>query len=450
MRASRIFAGIFLAVTALAFASPVVVADTIPIPGLSVQSLPGTYSTAIAVRAPLDGSGRLFIIEKSPSSGSGRIRVFKNGALLATPFLTVAVSGSGTSENGLLGLAFHPNFGKVGLPHNDEFYIAYTRPSADPKLGTTPDQAIARYTVPSLTSDVANPTGTIVLRVPDLASNHNGGDIHFGPDGYLYYSMGDSGAQGNPHGFAECLWKKAADNNPATCGTSTATYFLLGKIMRIDVDTRGGAVTADMCGSSGISPAEYSIPPTNPFVATSNTCDEIFLYGFRNPYRFSFDRETGNMVIGDVGQSQYEEITVQTAGTGGSDHGWSRCEGRHYYDVSGTGTTCPATTGTVAPVIETAHSAGDCAIIGGYVFRGPSVALRGTYFYGDNCAGGKLRYATAGAPETDWSPGAIHDAGLAVGTPYGYGEDEYGNLYIAQNSSVMKIVPEFIMASGFE
>ena len=420
------------------------IASAQSIPGLSVVAVPGSYSEPVAVRAPHDGSGRLFIVQKG-----GSIRVVKNGALLPTPFLTVSVTTS--SESGLLGLAFHPNFGKVGLPHNDEFYIAYTRPGADPRLGTTPDQVIARYTVPSLGSDVANASGTIVLRTPDLAGNHNGGDIHFGPDGYLYSSMGDGGPQNNPHGFAGCLWKKPADFDQGSCGTNpTGTqYFLLGKILRIDVDNRGGTVTADMCGSSGISPAQYSIPADNPHVGTSNTCDEIFLYGFRNPWRFSFDRQTHDLVIGDVGQNTYEEVTVQAAGDIGGNHGWSRCEGRHYFDESGTGTTCPATTGTIAPVIEYSHSFG-CAVTGGYVFRGPSARLRGTYFYGDSCVGA-LWYATAGAAQTNWSPSGIQDTTLGVGAPYGYGEDEYGNLYIAQsNGTVYKIVSDFIFDDGFD
>ena len=415
------------------------------IPGLFATNItPGTsYPSPVAVRAPHDGSGRLFIVQQG-----GLIRIVKNGAVLPTPFLTVGVTSS--SESGLLGLAFHPNFGKVGLPHNDEFYVTYTRPSGDPRLGSSPDQVIARYTVPTLDSNVANPTGTLVLRVPDLAANHNGGDIHFGSDGYLYSSMGDGGPQENPNHFAECLWKKPATSSSACGDTGGTQYYLLGKIMRIDVDTRGGAVTSDMCGSNGISPAQYSIPSDNPHVGTGNTCDEIWLHGFRNPFRFSFDRLTGNLIIGDVGQYLYEEVTVQAAGTSGSDHGWSRCEGRHAFDATATGTTCPSTTGTIEPVIEYGHGSG-CAVIGGFVYRGPSARLRGTYFYGDSCES-DLRYATAAAPGTDWSPGGIQNSMLTLtGNTYGFGEDESGNLYIARsNSTVLKISSDFIFDSGFD
>ncbi|ANB19442.1 PQQ-dependent sugar dehydrogenase [Dokdonella koreensis] len=413
------------------------------IPGVTLTQIPGSYISPVAVRAPHDGSGRLFVVKQG-----GEIRVIKSGAMLPTPFLTVSVNFSG--ESGLLGLAFHPNFGKPALAHNDEFYVFYTRPNGDPRLGATPDQVVARYTVPTPDADVANPAGTIVLRIPDLAGNHNGGDIHFGPDGYLYISSGDSGAQGNPYQFAECLWKKPASSGSACGATGGTQYYLLGKILRIDVDTRGGAVGAEMCGSNGISPAEYSIPAGNPHAATSSTCDEIWAHGFRNPWRMSFDRATGDLVIGDVGQGTYEEITVEPAGVGGGDHGWSRCEGRHYYDASGSGTTCPGTTGTIAPVIEYAHGEG-CAVSGGYVYRGPATAFHGTYFYGDSCSS-RLWYATASGPT--WDTGGIQMTSPASGNIYGFGEDEAGNLYIARsNSTIWRIDIELgdaIFADDFE
>ncbi|UXI68451.1 PQQ-dependent sugar dehydrogenase [Tahibacter amnicola] len=402
-----------------------------------------TFSEPVAVRAPKDGSNRLFVVQKG-----GVIRVIKNNVLLATPFLTKSVTT--TSESGLLGLAFHPNFGKAGLPHNNEFYIFYTRPSGDPRLGSQPDQVVARHTVSPSNPDVANPTGTIVLRIPDLAGNHNGGDIHFGADGYLYISSGDGGPQSNPHGFAECLWLKPADNNKNSCGTnpSGTQYYLLGKMLRIDVDNRGGAVTSDMCGSNGISPAEYSIPGANPHTGTSNTCDEIWSRGFRNPWRFSFDRADNRMIIGDVGQNTYEEVTVEPGNsTGGSDHGWSRCEGRHYDDASGTGTTCPATTSTVAPVIEYSHSFG-CAVVGGFVYRGPLPSMRGTYFYSDSCTGTLWWADTTGAT---WDSGGLNNTGLGSGGVYGFGEDENGEIYVAEGGGeIHRLAPNTIFTDGFE
>jgi glucose/arabinose dehydrogenase len=439
MRLASAFAAALLAVVTVPAAAA-------PPAGLFLTRVPNastTFSTPVALRAPNDGSGRLFVVEKG-----GNIRVIKNGALLATPFLTLGVTQS--SESGLLGLAFHPNFGKPDLPHNTEFYIFYTRPSADPRLGTTPDQAVARYTVPSLTSDVANSTGTIVLRLPDLAGNHNGGDIHFGRDGYLYVSSGDSGAQNNPHGFAECLWKKPADNNRNSCGTNPSgiQYFMLGHMLRIDVDNRGGTVTPDMCGSSGISPAEYSIPANNPHVATSNTCNEIWASGFRNPWRFSFDREDHRLIIGDVGQGSYEEITVSADGVGGLDHGWSRCEGRHYFTTSGSGTTCPSVSSTIGPVIEYDHT-NACAVTGGFVYRGPYAPMRGTYFYGDSCSSDLFWSESTGST---WDSGGINRmTGLGTGSIYGFGEDVDGNVYITRsNGQVHRITTDQIFEDDFE
>ncbi len=408
---------------------------------LALTPIAGTYSEPVALRAPHDGSGRLFIVQKG-----GVIRVVKNDALLTTPFLTV--SATTVSESGLLGLAFHPNFGKAAQAHNDEFYIAYTRPSGDPQLGAEPDQAIARCTVPSLTSDVANPSCTLVARVPDLADNHNGGDIHFGNDGYLYWSMGDSGAQDNPYHFAECLWKKPATSGSSCTPGGGVNYFLLGKILRLDVDNRGGSVTADMCASSGISPAQYSIPASNPHVGTSNTCDEIWDHGFRNPWRFSFDRLTHDLIIGDVGQDSYEEIDVHAGGTtGGRDYGWSRCEGRHYKDTAGSGTTCPATTSTYAPVIEYGHGVG-CAVTGGFVYRGAIGQMRGTYFYGDSCSG-TLWYADATG--STWDSGGQLDTGLSSSSIYGFGEDEAGNLYVTfAGGTVSKLTSDILYSDSFE
>jgi glucose/arabinose dehydrogenase len=439
MRLTVSFAAALLAAAA-------VTATAAPPAGMFLTRVPNastTFSSPVALRAPNDGSGRLFVVEKG-----GAIRVIKNGALLATPFLSRSVTTS--SESGLLGLAFHPNFGKPSLPHNTEFYIFYTRPSADPRLGTTPDQVVARYTVPTPDADVANTTGTIILRLPDLAGNHNGGDIHFGPDGFLYVSSGDSGDQNNPHGFAECLWKKPADSNQGSCGTnpSGTQYYLLGKMLRIDVDTRGAAATADMCGSNGIAPAEYSIPAGNPHTGTSNTCDEIWSAGYRNPWRFSFDRQDGRLIIGDVGQGSWEEITVSASGVGGQDHGWSRCEGRHYFNAPGSGTNCPAITSTVAPVIEYGHSSA-CAVSGGFVYRGPYVPMRGTYFYADSCSSDLWWSESTGAT---WDSGGINRlTGLGTGSVYGFGEDEAGNVYITRsNGQVHRITTDGIFADGFQ
>lgn len=394
----------------------------------------------VAIRAPADGSGRIFIVGQN-----GAIRIVKNGVLLPTPFLTVPVTYSG--ESGLLGLAFHPNFGKPSLPHNNEFYVAFNRPGADSRLGSSPDVALARYTV-SANPDVANTTATLVLRIPDIASNHNGGDIHFGPDGYLYMSSGDGGVQGDTNGFAMCLWKKAADGNPANCGSGTPTYFLMGKILRLDVDNPAPAVTADMCGSNGISPPQYSIPADNPHVGTSNTCDEIWLHGFRNPWRTSFDRTTGDFWIGDVGQSTREEISVRANGS--SDpyfYGWRCLEGTGTYNSSNV---CASPPANVLPVMEYTHGGGRCAITGGFRFRGPIASLDGMYVFSDACTS-EIFFGKPAAGNT-WTYTVWRDDSDGYGTYSGFGEDEYGNLYVAntQDGRVSKFVSDHIFDNGFD
>lgn len=418
-------------------------AQTVP-PDLDLELVTSGINSPIAVRAPDDGSGRIFIVGQN-----GAIRIFKNGALLPTPFLTVPVDFGG--EAGLLGLAFHPNYGKPDLPHNNEFYVAFNRPDSDPNIGSAPDVAIARYTV-SGNPDIANSSGTLVLRVPDIASNHNGGDIHFGPDGYLYMSTGDGGTQGDPHGFAMCLWKKAADNNPANCGSGTPTYFLMGKILRLDVDNRGGAVTADMCGSQGISPAQYSIPADNPHVGTSNTCDEIWLRGFRNPWRTSFDRSTGDFWIGDVGQGSWEEISLRTVNsTEPTFYGWRCLEGAHTYNSSNV---CASPPANVLPVMEYSHGGGRCAITGGFRYRGPITPLNGMYIFSDACTS-EIFFGKPGTGGS-WTYTEWRDDADGYGTYSGFGEDEAGNLYVVhtQDGEVYKFVSplstDVIFVDGFD
>src|SRR5688500_15288620 len=310
-----------------------VAAQTIPA-DLDLELVTDGVAAPIGVRAPRDGSGRLFVI-----SQAGTIRVIKDGVLLPTPFLTVPVSYPDNGTSGLLGLAFHPNYGLAGQLHNDEFYVVSMRPAgcaADGGcLGEGPDEVLERYTVSAGNPDVADPVGTTVLRMADTATSfHNGGDIHFGPDDYLYMSTGDGGQQNGTNGFAQCLWKKSVDGNPASCGAGSGTqYFLRGKMLRLDVDTRGADATPEMCGTATGEPAEYAIPPDNPHLGTAQTCDEIFLHGFRNPWRWSFDRETGDLWIGDVGQGQREEIDFRASVS--SDplfYGWHCMEGTQRFN----------------------------------------------------------------------------------------------------------------------
>jgi glucose/arabinose dehydrogenase len=394
-----------------------------------------TFNAPLAARAPNDGSGRLFVVEKC-----GKIWIVKNGVVNALPFLSLNVACN--SEQGLLGLAFHPDYANNGV-----FYVTYTDPG--PMLGSSHDQVLARFTV-SGNPDIANTTGTVVLRVPDLADNHNGGDIHFGADGFLYWSMGDGGVQPDPNGFAQCLWKKHADGNPANCSTRGGTgalYFLLGKIMRLDVDHPTNSAQANACGATSGAPAEYSIPSTNPYAGTANTCAEIWAYGLRNPFRFSFDRQTHDMLIGDVGYVTTEEVDFQAAASSaasGYNYGWRNCEGP--FPRGQTTGTC--NTG-LAPILYAFHSSGACSVIGGYRYRGPGSRLDGFYLYGDLCSGLFIGEQSGGT----WTSAAFTPpGGITVANPYGFGEDQAGNVYLVDGGSgkVYEYLLDSIFKDGFD
>ncbi|MEP7043814.1 MAG: PQQ-dependent sugar dehydrogenase [Dokdonella sp.] len=400
---------------------------------LSLETVTDQIEAPIGVRAPNDGSGRLFVL-----SQAGTIRIIKNDALLATPFLSVPVTYPGSGgTSGLLGLAFHPNYGKPDLPHNDEFYVVSMRPPgctpAGTCLGSGPDEVLERYTV-SADADVANPTGTVVIRLADNSppSYHNGGDIHFGADGYLYMSSGDGGQESGTHWLAECLWKKPNDTTSTSCGNGTGTeYFLRGKMLRIDVDTRGGIATSEMCGTATGVAAEYAIPADNPFVGSSETCDEIYLYGFRNPWRWSFDRATGDLWIADVGQDHYEEINLRVAGsTEPVYYGWHCMEGTAVFNS--TQVCAPPLPANVLPLMEYSHTSGRCAVTGGYRFRGPIPAFQGMYVFADSCSS-EIFFAKPD-DQGEWSYTVWRNDANGYGTYSGFGEDEAGNLYVANTA----------------
>jgi hypothetical protein len=370
----------------------------------------------------------------------------KNGVVLATPFLSLSVACN--SEQGLLGLAFHPDYASNGV-----FYVTYTDPVQ--ALGASNDQVLARFTV-SANPDVANPSGTVVMRVPDIAANHNGGDIHFGADGYLYWSMGDGGVQPDPNGFAQCLWKKTDDSMPGNCGIVPAgrvAYYLLGKILRLDVDHSTSSAQANACGATFNTAANYSIPATNPYAdATANPtrCAEIWAYGLRNPFRFSFDRQTHDMLIGDVGYSTTEEVDFQPAADSavtGYNYGWRNCEGPY---VRGS-TSSACNIASILPILHFFHSGGaitGCSVIGGYRYRGPYARLDGQYLFGDLC-GGALIGTQSGSV---WSLSAFSPASVALVNIYGFGEDEAGNVYLLDGGSgkVYKYILDEIFVDGFD
>jgi len=282
-----------------------------------------------------DGSGRLFVVEQA-----GRIRLVKGGALVDRPFLDITGRIASGGERGLLGLAFHPDY-----PTDPRFFVDYTD-----RDGNT---VVSQFTVCTSDPDLGDPDSEIVLmHIAQPFANHNGGAVLFGPDGMLYIATGDGGSGGDPQGNGQRL----------------DTY--LGKILRIDVDVAPGSSTA------------YQVPADNPFTTTAGAKPEIWFYGLRNPWRIRFDRETGDLWIGDVGQNAWEEIDVARAGQKGLDFGWNIMEATHCFDPrSG----CDPT-GLTLPVAEYDHSLG-CAVIGGVVVRDPSQgSLNGGYLFGDACS----------------------------------------------------------------
>lgn len=341
------------------------------------------FNKPIQVTHAGDGSGRLFVVEQA-----GRIKIIQNGQVLAQPFLNVSSLVVTTySEQGLLGLAFHPDY-----PTTPYFYLNYTRLSDG-------DTVIARYTV-SADPDVADPaSASILLTIDQPFTNHNGGQLLFSPvDGYLYIGMGDGGSGDDPQDNAQNL------------------NTLLGKMLRLDVD----------------SAAPYAIPADNPYVGISGL-DEIWASGLRNPWRFSFDYLTGDLYIGDVGQNQYEEIDFQAAGTpGGSNFGWRCREGMHDYNFE---PSC-ALASLTEPVAEYSHSLG-CSITGGFVYRGLAFPdLFGRYFYGDYCSGRIWSFFQVSSnPDIFSPPELLLDTPLRISA---FGEDENRELYIVDHNGTVR------------
>lgn len=311
-----------------------------------------------------DHRQRLFVIEQA-----GRIRIMKKKHLLPTPFLDISHRVSFGAERGLLGVAFHPHFRT-----NGRMFVNYSRKGD----GAT---VISEFKI-SDPPNLSHPTEHIILIIPQPYGNHNGGMIAFGPDGFLYIATGDGGAGGDP----------------GNRGQNKSE--LLGKILRIDIDHK----------------APYTIPKSNPFVNRAQG-QEIFAWGFRNPWRFSFDKNTGALWAADVGQNQWEEIDLVKKG---KNYGWRIMEGLHCFKPSNA---CN-TEGLTLPIAEYAHKFGRCSITGGYVYRGQQVPhLLGTYVFGDYCSGEIM-----GLVDTQIT--VLLSSGLRISS---FGEDEAGELYVVDH-----------------
>src|SRR6266498_970636 len=317
------------------------------------------------VNLQADGSGRLFILEKV-----GRIRIFQNGQLLDQPFLDISNRvGSSGNEQGLLGLAFHPQYAQ-----NGRFFVNYTDNNGD--------TVIARYQVSSDPNVADSNSEVKLLGVDQPFANHNGGVLVFGPDGYIYAGLGDGGSQGDPNGNGQ------------------NTKVLLGKILRLDVD----------------SAEPYAIPSDNPFG------NEVWAYGLRNPWRLSFDKLTGDLYIGDVGQNTWEEIDYLPAGSpGGTNFGWNLREGAHDYN----GSDSP---NLIEPVAEYSHQEGGCSVTGGYVYRGSMAEWNGIYLYGDYCTG--LIWGLIHS-DNGWQKQQLFDTDFTITS---FGQDEAGEIYLVSDS----------------
>jgi len=355
-----------------------------PAPTLGLAPVASGLSEPVYLTHAPQDPGRLFVVEKT-----GAIRIIANGILLPRPFLDLSDSVSTGSEQGLLGLAFPADYAATG-----RFYVSYTRKSGDSRL--------ARYRVSTTDPDSADPaTGQMLLGVSQPASNHNGGMIAFGPDGYLYYGLGDGGGGGDP---------LLTGQDPTD---------LLGSILRLDVSGPGG----------------YTIPPTNPFATSATNRHEVWNYGLRNPWRFSFDRQTGDLYIGDVGQGQHEEIDVQpAAGGGGENYGWNVMEGLSCYNT----TSCNQA-GLTLPVLDYDHGSA-CSVTGGYVYRGSAIpSLQGHYLYADYCAGFVRSFRWVGGQAVDRQSRATLSPGPFITS---FGEDSDGELYLmTQGGDLYRIVP---------
>lgn len=343
-------------------------------PDVRLLRAAGGFSMPTSIENARDGSNRLFIVEQA-----GRIRIISNGSVLSTPFLQIPSRISCCGERGLLGLAFPPGYASKG-----RFYVYYTAPNGD--------ITVARYRV-SADPDVADPASERVILTIEhrQAGNHNGGQLAFGPDGYLYVGTGDGGGSGDQ-------FQNGQNTNS-----------LLGKMLRIDAESQPDGT--------------YSVPPTNPFVGRGGFRPEIWAYGLRNPWRFSFDRETGDLYIGDVGQNRWEEIDFQPASSrGGENYGWNRMEGAHCFAPQN----C-SPSGLVLPISEYANTGpDDCSVTGGYVYRGARFpAMSGFYFFADLCSG-KVRALRR--ENGEWRSFLLN-VRVQAST---FGEDEDGDLYVAE------------------
>ncbi len=393
----------------------------------AVSVVTGLSGRPLYVTAAPGDVDRVFIVEQD-----GPIWIKKRGTDPATRQLFLDLGAKVSTmgnEMGLLGMAFDPGHGNNGF-----FYVNYTE-----KIGMSIFSVVARYSVDPNNPDLGDPTSELrLLRYSQPESNHNGGHVRFGPDGFLYVSSGDGGSGGDPHG---------------ACGNGQNTGTLLGKILRIDPHPTSAGIPD--CGGT----SNYSIPADNPFLdGPGGDCDEIWAYGLRNPWRFDIDPQNGDLYVADVGQDCWEEVNHASGGSsGGENFGWRQMEGAHCFD-SGDPNCDPGAVACIGspdcmdpslelPVLEYAHAGGACSITGGFVYRGCRMPnFDGVYFYGDFCAGFIRSFEIelgVVTNEQDWTdeldPGGQLGFGLTS-----FGHDARGEIYLVdRDGEILKILPPF-------
>jgi glucose/arabinose dehydrogenase len=361
--------------------------STVPI-NLGLQVLVSGLNSPLGLEQPGDGSNRLFVVEQG-----GTIRIIQNGAVLAQPFLDISGKVVTGGEMGLLGVTFHP-----GFRQNGKFYVNYVR-----SLSGQIQSVIAEYTASPANANTVDPASERILLTVDQVgnfSNHKAGQLAFGPDGFLYFGLGDGGSEGDPFGHGQ------------------NTQILLGKLMRIDVNAT----------SPGL---QYQIPPDNPFVAGGGL-PEIWAFGFRNPWRFSFDRTSGRLFLADVGQDSFEEVDIVQKG---GNYGWNIMEGLHCFNPP---TGCN-TTGLMLPIAEYSHSEGN-AVIGGYVYHGSNIpGLKGMYVFGD-LGTGKI-WVLQETSQSVFTRTLVATTGKTISS---LGQDQSGELYLVDygGGNVYRIVAQ--------
>jgi len=346
---------------------------------LTVEQVASGLDRPLYLTSP-EGDERLFVVEQP-----GSIRIVRNGAVQAEPYLDIRSRVGSGGERGLLSLAFHPRF-----RDNGRFFVNFTDTSGDTR--------VEEFDVDPAASTLSRTQGDLVIGVDQPYSNHNGGLLKFGPDGNLWIGLGDGGSGGDPRGNGQ---------DPTT---------LLGSILRIDPD--GGS--------------PYAVPPDNPFVGEAGR-DEVFAYGLRNPWRFAFDRSRRLLYVADVGQDDWEEVSVIPADSGGVNFGWNVMEGAHCFDAD----SCD-TSGLLLPAVEYSQDEG-CAIIGGEVYRGAIPELAGHYFYADFCTFRLRSFVYEGGEAREQRSWDVGDPGR----PLGFGRDSSGEVYLlVEGGTVFRLVEE--------